>query len=89
MKKFFVAMVACVMVFSASSISLAKEMGLVGMANPTSVFCSEGDGSTIISSNRNSGGEYGICVFPNGFAIEEWTLYRIFNPAEPELLNAQ
>ena len=46
-----------------------------GLANPASVYCGEVGGETTIMKNPD-GSEYGVCVFPNGTACEEWALFR-------------
>lgn len=45
-----------------------------GMGNPSSVFCSENGGT---EENRYSpdGGEYGVCVFPDGSACDTWAFF--------------
>jgi predicted secreted protein/putative hemolysin len=46
-----------------------------GMANPASVACGEAGGVTEIKTDA-TGGQYGMCNFPNGTSCEEWALYR-------------
>jgi len=45
------------------------------LANPASVACVE-KGGQIEMKERGDGGQYGICVFPDGKQCEEWTLFR-------------
>ncbi|PIT88008.1 MAG: hypothetical protein COU29_04335 [Candidatus Magasanikbacteria bacterium CG10_big_fil_rev_8_21_14_0_10_36_32] len=44
------------------------------MANPASANCINLGGRLDI--RKNSGGEYGICIFENGKECEEWALFR-------------
>ena len=46
-----------------------------GIANPASAACVKGGGEIEIR-NTSDGSEYGICVFANGTACEEWALFR-------------
>lgn len=50
----------------------------IGMANPASVYCQEKGGQVQIVDGP--GGQVGMCVFPNGQAVEEWELYRREHP---------
>ena len=45
------------------------------IANPASVYCEE-LGGTVIIERGFEGGEYGICVLPDGSECEEWALYK-------------
>ncbi|MDD1682828.1 MAG: DUF333 domain-containing protein [Methanoregula sp.] len=45
------------------------------MANPASVNCGQVGGTTEIKTDT-SGGQYGMCTFPNGTSCEEWALFR-------------
>lgn len=47
----------------------------VGMANPASVNCAE-NGGTVEMKTDESGGQYGMCVFPDGKQCEEWAMFR-------------
>lgn len=49
--------------------------GAAGMPNPASVYCTVAGGESTIMKNPD-GSEYGMCVFPNGTACEEWALFR-------------
>jgi putative hemolysin len=42
-----------------------------GLANPASVYC-QGLGYTNEARQDDSGGMYGVCIFPNGSECEEW-----------------
>jgi putative hemolysin len=46
-----------------------------GMPNPAAVYCGEVGGMPKALMNPD-GSEYGMCVFPNDTACEEWALYR-------------
>lgn len=46
-----------------------------GMANPASVNCGTVGGKTEIKTAAD-GGQYGMCMFPNGTSCEEWALFR-------------
>ncbi len=43
--------------------------------NPASVHCLEQGGSLEMLSD-DSGGQHGICIFPNGSTCEEWAFFR-------------
>jgi len=45
-----------------------------GLANPASVFCEEQGG--VVEIRDGDGGQYGVCVFPDGSECEEWEFYR-------------
>jgi predicted secreted protein/putative hemolysin len=45
------------------------------IANPASVKCGQVGGITEIKTDA-SGGQYGMCTFPNGTSCEEWALFR-------------
>jgi putative hemolysin len=47
----------------------------VGLANPASVNCVE-KGGTVDMKKDDTGGEYGMCVFPDGKQCEEWAMFR-------------
>lgn len=46
-----------------------------GLANPASVNCVEKGGVVEIKKDE-TGGEYGLCVFPDGKRCEEWAMFR-------------
>ena len=52
----------------------APEATMIGMVNPASVYCVNLGGKTRIE--KTTAGECGICVLPNGTAIDEWELHR-------------
>lgn len=45
------------------------------LANPASVNCEKLGGTLEIKEN-GSGGQYGLCMFEDNMACEEWALYR-------------
>jgi putative hemolysin len=45
------------------------------LANPASVYC-EGQGYTLEMRTDADGGQYGVCIFPDGSECEEWAFYR-------------
>jgi predicted secreted protein len=45
------------------------------MPNPASVACVQSGGALEIKKDT-TGGEYGMCNFPNGTSCEEWALFR-------------
>ena len=47
----------------------------VGLPNPASFYCEENGGILEIRED-DSGGQVGICVFPDGSECEEWAFYR-------------
>jgi len=51
------------------------QQGTSGIANPASVYCGNAGGTLAIMTD-SSGGQYGMCRFPNGSSCEEWALYR-------------
>jgi putative hemolysin len=59
------------------SLTAPGQAQLIGMANPASTFCVATGGELVISDSAS--GQTGICVYGNGAAIEEWTLYRLFS----------
>lgn len=47
----------------------------VGIANPASVNCAEKGGTLEILTDE-TGGQFGMCNFPNGKSCEEWAFFR-------------
>lgn len=45
------------------------------LANPASENCTA-KGGTLIMQKRGDGGEYGLCMFEDAYACEEWALFR-------------
>jgi putative hemolysin len=46
-----------------------------GLPNPASVFCEEHGGHLFIIT-ASDGSQYGLCIFPDGSACDEWAYYR-------------
>lgn len=46
-----------------------------GMPNPASVYCEE-QGYKLEIRTDADGGQYGVCLFPDGSECEEWAFYR-------------
>lgn len=51
-----------------------KPLG-VGLANPASTNCVKQGGRLEIRKDA-TGGQYGVCLFPDGRVCEEWALFR-------------
>lgn len=49
--------------------------GGTGIANPASVYCEE-QGYTLEMRTDENGGQYGVCLFPDGSECEEWAFFR-------------
>jgi putative hemolysin len=47
----------------------------VTLANPASVYCEE-QGGVIEMRTDADGGQYGMCIFPDGSECEEWAFFR-------------
>jgi putative hemolysin len=47
----------------------------VGIPNPAAVYCEEQGGRAEIRTTAD-GGQYGICIFPDGSECHEWAFYR-------------
>ncbi len=58
------------------------------MANPASTFCAEKGGQVKLVTDA-SGGQMGLCIWPDGSQCEEWAFYRgQCKPARPLTLDA-
>jgi uncharacterized protein len=53
----------------------AAAAGGAGMANPASVFCEQQGGKLEIRTGSD-GGQFGMCLFPDGSECEEWAFFR-------------
>ena len=49
--------------------------GGAGMPNPAAVYCEEQGGRVEIRTAAD-GGQYGVCIFPDGSECDEWAFYR-------------
>lgn len=57
------------------SVQPEPEQQEVGMPNPASVYCEENGGTLEIREDA-TGGQYGVCIFPDGSECEEWAYFR-------------
>lgn len=48
---------------------------VIGLANPASVYC-EDQGYTLEIREDADGGQYGVCIFPDGSECEEWAFFN-------------
>lgn len=64
-----------VLLAACSGVQPEPEKQEVGMANPASVFCEE-NGGTLEIREDTSGGQYGVCIFPDNSECEEWAYFR-------------
>lgn len=46
------------------------------LANPASMYCMNQSGNSLVMREDASGGQYGVCFFPDGSWCEEWAYYR-------------
>ena len=46
-----------------------------GLPNPASLYCEEHGGSLELRSAAD-GGQYDVCIFPDGSECEEWAFYH-------------
>lgn len=59
-----------------SSESARPEQPAVGMANPASVWCVKNRGGKLEIRSGKDGGQYGVCILPDGTEVDEWELFR-------------
>ena len=59
-----------------SSDSAKPERPTIGMANPASVWCVKNRGGKLEIRRDKDGGQYGVCILPDGTEVEEWELFR-------------
>lgn len=52
-----------------------KNIPKVGMPNPAAIYCVALGYKYEIRKNKN-GGQYGVCIFPDGTECDEWDFYR-------------
>jgi putative hemolysin len=57
-----------------NAIIKTSEKAMMKVANPASTNCVSANGKLQIA--EKSGGQYGICVFPDGKQCEEWAMFR-------------
>lgn len=46
-----------------------------GLPNPASVYCEQNGGKLEIRED-SEGGQYGVCIFPDGSECDEWAYFR-------------
>jgi putative hemolysin len=63
-----------VMLLSGTFLRQAVGSGEVQIANPASVYCVQ-SGYTLEIRAHAGGGEYGVCIFPDGSECEEWAFF--------------
>ncbi len=61
--------------FSGSFIRQAVSSENIQIANPASVYCAQ-SGYTLEIRTSIGGGQYGVCIFPDGSECEEWAFFR-------------
>ena len=49
--------------------------GNTGLPNPAAVYCEE-QGYALETRTNSDGGQYGVCIFPDGSECDEWAFYR-------------
>ncbi|WP_137009746.1 putative hemolysin [Aquitalea aquatilis] len=55
--------------------STTPSPGMVGMANPASVYCIK-QGGQLLPQKDSAGNEFSLCQLADGRVIEEWALFR-------------
>jgi putative hemolysin len=58
-----------------SSDGVKPERQAIGMANPASVWCVKNRGGKLEIRRDKDGGQYGVCILPDGTEVEEWELF--------------
>lgn len=53
------------------------------LGNPASLLC-EAHGGRVVIETAADGGQTGICIFPDGRRIEEWTYFRAHHSPSPK-----
>ena len=69
------ALAACAAPRIQSSEPATTDMHQANMPNPASVYC-EQNGNKLEIRTAVDGSQYGICVFPDGSACDEWAYLR-------------
>ncbi|MCK8046374.1 DUF333 domain-containing protein [Shewanella sp. 1CM18E] len=72
------ALIAGALLLSACNPAADKAPPATQLANPASTYCVSLGGKVEIE--KQTDGEVGYCVLPNGERIEEWSLYRKDHP---------
>ena len=74
-KVFFTLFAAIVVLLAASCSAEPGQSTEEGLPNPASVFCEE-NGGQLEFRQDDTGGTYGVCIFPDGSECEEWAYFR-------------
>ncbi|WP_018633210.1 putative hemolysin [Neomegalonema perideroedes] len=77
-----VLLAACASRSSSSSDYSDAPPPMAGMGNPASIYCESAEMRGVLSIRRtpDGGGEYGVCMLPDGSEMEEWALFRRDHP---------
>jgi putative hemolysin len=75
MMKELIVIVIMGVLLSGAFIRNAASSDEVQMANPASVYCVQ-SGYTLEIRASTGGGQYGVCIFPDGSECEEWAFFR-------------
>ena len=70
-----ISLIIGIMLLSGSFIPQTAASEEVEIANPASVYCVQ-LGYTLEIRISDNGGEYGVCVYPDGNECEEWAFFR-------------
>ena len=65
--------VAAFFLLALALLAIAPERAFA-LANPASVFCVQSGGKSEIRNGPR--GQYGVCILPDGRAVEEWAYFR-------------
>jgi putative hemolysin len=71
-------LIGCILVLGAMVLGACcppVDTGGADLANPASVYCQE-QGYTLEMRTDEDGGQYGVCIFPDGTECDEWAFYR-------------
>jgi putative hemolysin len=79
---FLIGAVLCTLVFAPvrstgaeATAEITSSSEEVGLPNPAAAYCEEQGGRVEIRT-ASDGGQYGICIFPDGSECDEWAFYR-------------
>jgi len=75
MMKELIVIVIMGVLLSGAFIRNAASSDEVQIANPASVYCVQ-SGYTLEIRASTGGGQYGVCIFPDGSECEEWAFFR-------------
>jgi putative hemolysin len=64
-------------------VAVTEEAPIANMPNPAAVYCAE-QGGVNVNRTDEQGGQYGVCVFPDGSECDQWAYFRgECQPGEP------